>query len=154
MFHVSNRDALAMPEELLPPGNAVFTGIEIPLHLAMFLAEYSFLHETDGGPLSTRYLVGGLEKLADPSIECGEATLERVTLMSPPYLNGTGDWKTDVLAWADEAEDPNGCQVELYGLADGRLLWHNPRGLRISALKNRQRVFVAPSHRKASAAAP
>lgn len=143
MFHVSRHDQMEYPPQLQEMGVSAFTGVELRLKIPLFMGEYYFLDE-HGDPYGTRYLTVNAEKLAEPNIEYPNAKLLSVKLLTPPYINGTTEWKLDALAWFDEAEEPGGCHVELFGLKDGRVLWHNSDGIGLDALQNRQRVFEAP----------
>lgn len=54
--------------------------------------------EQAGEPLVTHLLLTCIEELSDLAMGGGVLLVEAVGLLSPPALNGTGDWKLEPLA--------------------------------------------------------
>ncbi|MES2685079.1 MAG: hypothetical protein V4650_16285 [Pseudomonadota bacterium] len=135
----SRRSMTPVPGTVFKGEVQVWSSVEVGIHMPLFHAAFKVI---DRGGERTRCLITPSLHDLDPSglIECDGAVLESITLMSPPWLNGTKNWRMDALSEVRECNDDSVEGTGVYFvLCDGTVLMDEP--LSIEARNDSKSVF-------------
>ena len=120
MFCAAQLDRDPVMSALAGPEHHVFKSISLTSCAPIFLASISA--EAEGTSLVMQHLFAGAEDVADllASADKDAYCVTQLQLISPPWLNGTKEWRLDPLIKVASGFHQKKGRVVTYELANGR----------------------------------